>query len=65
MPTGNKILQQFTIDAINNLITQQTTNTIEIKLMKDKLNELETQQKLMNEYLSLIVGEKVKEDEIE
>jgi len=65
MPTGNKILQQFTIDAINNLITQQTANTIEIKLMKDKLDELETQQKLMNEYLSLIVDEKVKEDEIE
>jgi len=65
MPTGNKILQQFTIDAINNLITQQNANTIEIKLMKDKLDELETQQKLMNEYLSLIVGEKVKEDEIE
>jgi len=65
MPTGNKILQQFTIDAINNLITQQNANTIEIKLMKDKLDELETQQKLMNEYLSLIVDERIKEDEIE
>ena len=65
MPTGNKILQQFTIDAINNLITQQTVNTTEIKLMKDKLDELETQQKLMNEYLSLIVDERIKEDEIE
>jgi len=65
MPTGNKILQQFTIDAINNLITQQTANTIEIKLMKDKLNELETQQKLMNEYLSLIVDERIKKDEIQ
>ena len=65
MPTGNKILQQFTIDAINSLITQQKANTIEIKLMKDKLDELETQDKLMNEYLSLIVDEKIKEDEIE
>ena len=63
--TGNKILQQDTIDAINTMIKQLTTNTLEIKLMKEKLSELEDQQKLMNVYLSLIVGEEIKEDEIE
>ena len=63
--TGSKILQQDTIDAIDKMITQQTTNTTEIKLMKEKLAELEDQQKLMNVYLSMIVGEKIKEDEIE
>lgn len=63
--TGNKTLQQDTIDAINNMITQQAINTTEIKLMKEKLAELEDQQKLMNVYLSMIVGEEVKEDEIE
>ncbi len=63
--TGNKILQQDTIDAINKVLTQQTANTTEIKLMKEKLAELEDQQKLMNVYLSMIVGEEIKEDEIE
>ena len=63
--TGSKILQQDTIDAIDKMITQQTTNTTEIKLIKEKLDELEDQQKLMNTYLSLIVGEEIKEDEVE
>lgn len=63
--TGSKILQQDTIDAINKMITQQVSNTTEIKIMREKLDELEDQQKLMNIYLSLIVGEKIKEDEIE
>ena len=63
--TGSKILQQDTIDAIDKMITQQVSNTTEIKLIKEKLAELEDQQKLMNVYLSMIVGEKIKEDEIE
>ncbi len=63
--TGSKILQQDTIDAINKMITQQVSNTTEIKIMREKLDELEDQQKLMNIYLSLIVGERIKEDEIE
>jgi len=63
--TGNKILQQDTIDAINSMLAQQVVNTREIKLMKEKLAELEDQQKLMNVYLSIIVGEEVREDEIE
>ena len=63
--TGNKILQQDTIDALNKVITQQTTNTTQIKLMREKLAELEDQQKLMNAYLSMIVGEEIKEDEVE
>ena len=63
--TGSKILQQDTIDAIDKMITQQVSNTTEIKIMREKLAELEDQQKLMNVYLSMIVGEKIKEDEIE
>lgn len=53
--TGSKILQQDTIDAINKMITQQVSNTTEIKIMREKLDELEDQQKLMNVYLSIIV----------
>jgi len=63
--TGIKSLQQDTIDALNKVIAQQPINTREIKLMREKLAELEDQQKLMNVYLSMIVGEEIKEDEVE
>ena len=68
MPTGNKILQQQTINAINDLITEnKTTQTqltqLEIKL--DTLDEIVTELKIQKKHSEIITNEEIKEDEIE
>jgi len=68
LPTGNKILQQQTIDAINKLIANNKTD---VKILQDKMDFLQskldrilTQLKLHTQYDQLITNEVIPEFDV-
>ncbi len=65
MQTGNKILQQFTINAINNLITENQTTQIQLTQLETVLDDIVTELKIQKKHAEFITEEEIPEDEVE
>jgi len=69
LPTGIKTLQQQTIDAINKLITENTTTQSQLKQLEDnlagKLREILKESRIQNRHSETITGDVIVEDEVD
>jgi len=69
MVSGNKILQQQTIDAIDKLIVENKTTQSQLKQLEDslenRLTEILKESRIQNKHSEIMTDEVIVEDEVD